>query len=243
VFQHDELDSDADILVLIDGNGVLRDTAPIPRSNYQRQGLSTRIGNSVIGTLLPFAPDHMWSVTPAGHIVTAVGDRYAIDVQYPGGAVLRIIRQVERVPVSAEERAVEEARVSALFRRRAPDWRWEGPSIPLTKPAISWLHTGTDGTIWVRVAQPGTPLPDSLRTRGARSHVREPMAFDVYDSSGVLLGQVIAPDALLLLPFPVLSLDVVWGVVRDADGVQYVARFRRIVGMKRRLGLHDNVVA
>ena len=210
----------------VDRDGNAGDTAVIPNSEYKRIGLSRRIGTRSVGTVLPFSAEHHWSVTATGDVVTVIGDRYAIDVRRADGSVLRLTRAAPAVTVTPEERAAEETRVARVFQRYIPDWSWEGPRIPEAKPPVSWMHTGADGTIWVRVAQPGTVIPEAERGRNARSYVQEPQVFDVYESGGAFLGQVRAPDNMLLLPFPVLSRESVMAVARGANGVHVVIRYR-----------------
>src|SRR5690606_14329507 len=183
-------------------------------------------GRVSVGARLPFAAGRAWSVTPEGEVVVMIGDRYAVDVYRHDGTVLRIARSVDPVPVTDEERAAEEARVTQSFQRFVDGWRWDGPAIPSSKPPISWVHTGRDGTIWVRVARPGTALPEAERASGARTFVREPIVFDVFRTDGRYLGQVAAPDGFQLQPYPVLDRDHVWAVVRGADDVPFVVRYR-----------------
>src|SRR5690606_27137130 len=179
-----------------------------------------------IGVLLPFAPARSWTVTAAGEVVATTGKRYAVDVHRAGGTVLRIERAVRPVPVTPEERAAEEDRVTRSFRRHVPGWRWDGPAIPSTKPPVSWVHASRDGALWVRIAQPGAPIPEGERDRSARSFVREPVVFDLFRPDGRVIGQVSAPGGLQLQPFPVFDEDRAWAVVTDVAGVPYVARHR-----------------
>jgi hypothetical protein len=219
-----------EVLVRLDRAGEPRDTLLLPDADYRPPGLEVRTEHGAMGTNLPFAPTRHWSVTPGGELVTMVGDRYAVHVHGADGSVLRITRVVDPVPVSPEERVAEVDRVTQLFRRSVEGWRWDGPSIPATKPPIQWLHTGRDGSIWVRIARPGTPIPEAARTAGARTFVREPVVFDVFESDGVFLGQVHAPPGLQLAPHPILDRDHVWAVMHDDDGVSFVARLRIIRG-------------
>jgi len=215
------------LLVRLDAQGSRADTVVIPGMDYRRPGLELRTESRSTGQLIPFTASREWAVTTSGDLVTMTGDRYVMDVRRAGtGSVLRITRAVGAVPVSAEERLAEEARITAFFQRLAPDWRWDGPAIPATKPPLRSLHTGRDGSIWVQIAQPGHALAAADRLPTLRSHVSEPVVFDRFDADGRLLGQVRAPDRLVLLPQPVLDRDRAWGVVRDENGVEFVVRFR-----------------
>ncbi|MCC7002954.1 MAG: hypothetical protein IT357_12425 [Gemmatimonadaceae bacterium] len=165
-------------------------------------------------------------MTRDGQLIVAIGDRYAVDIVRPGGGVLRLSRAAAPVAVSAEERAAEADRIARIFRRVVPGWTWDGPAIPSMKPSIMWIHSGRDSSIWVRVPQPGTALPDSERVAGLQSFVREPMAFDVFAADGRYLGQVTAPPGMQLQPYPVIDRDRVWAVVHTEDGVDVIVRFR-----------------
>lgn len=215
-----------EVLVRLDRDGEPRDTLLIPDADYRPPGLEVRTEHGAMGTNLPFAPTRHWSVSAGGELVTMIGDRYAVHVHRADGFVLRIARVVDPVPVSPDERIAEEDRVTRWFRRSVEGWRWDGPSIPATKPPIQWLHTGRDGSIWVRIARPGSPIPEPARTAGAHTFVREPVVFDVFEPDGVFLGQVDAPAGLQLRPYPVLDRDHVWAVMHDDDGVSFVARLR-----------------
>lgn len=214
------------ILVRLDQGGRPGDTIVVRLRDRQAPALEVRSASESIGMYIPFYGQPHWSVTQAGELVTIDGDRYAIDIHRRDGKVLRLIRTTVAVPVSPAERAAEEERITARFRRSVPTWSWDGPPIPSTKPPIDWLHTGQDGTIWVRVPQAGTPVPEAERTRGARSFVREPTVFDVFAADGKYEGEVHAPEHLQLAPYPVIDAERVWAVVRDENGVNYVARFR-----------------
>jgi hypothetical protein len=214
------------ILVRLDAQGDPGDTTEIQLVERETPGLEVRSATRSVGALVPFHPLPHWTVTPRGELVTVDGARYAIDIHRRDGSVLRLARGVADVPVSEAERVAEEERITARFRRFVPTWNWDGPRIPATKPPIDFLHAGEDGSLWVRVAQPGTAIAESERVPGLRSFVREPLVFDVFAPDGRFRGQVLAPDAMQLLPYPVLSADRVWAVLRDDDGINYVVRFR-----------------
>jgi hypothetical protein len=218
--------SEREYLVRLDERGTPGDTTFIRLPERQTPFLEIKTERGSHGSYVPFHATPEWSVTPAGELVMVDGVRYAIDTYRRNGKVQRLTRVTSEVPVSAEERAAEEARITAGFRRTAPTWSWDGPPMPATKPPITWLHTAQDGAIWVRVPRAGSALPQDQQVRSARSWVREPMVFDVFAPDGRYRGEVHAPDGILLMPHPVLGAEKVWAVVRDADGVNFVARFR-----------------
>jgi hypothetical protein len=235
VFLHDSRPREGDdawteVLVDLDDTGAQRGVIPIPFTDYRQPALEVRSERASMGTAVPFTPTRGWSVTADGMLVAMLGNRYSIDVHRHDGSMLRITRHVEPVPVSPEERAAEQLRITRRFQRVVDEWRWTGPQIPTTKPPISWLHAADDSTIWVRIAQPGTVIPESDRDPELRTAVREAVVFDVFESTGRFLGQVRAPDSLQLQPHPVFSHDRVWAVVRDQVGVSFVVRYRIVRG-------------
>jgi hypothetical protein len=160
-----------------------------------------------------------------------VSDRYRIDVFRRDGPVLRIERRVEPVRVAAGEKASEEHRVARAMRRLQPDWTWNGPPMPDTKPSFRQIFVGQDGRIWVQVRAPGHEVPEEVREPAAGEPTpptpwREPVVFDVFEPDGTYLGEVRAPDRSRTYPAPVLGTEHVWAVVEGELGVQYLARFR-----------------
>lgn len=213
-------------LIALDAQGSAQDTVLVPHADFEPPWLDARTERSRTGAVVPFTGARHWAVTAAGEVVIVLGERYAIDLYGPDGTVRRYTRAVAPVPVSAAERDAEEANITARLRRVVPDWRWDGPPMPASKAPLTWMHTGLDGTIWVRVAQPGTAIPEAERTRDRRSWVSEPVVFEVFEPDGRFLGQVRGPDGMLLRPHPVLSRHQVWSVVQDGEGANVVVRFR-----------------
>jgi len=117
------------------------------------------------------------------------------------------------------------------FRNYAPDWQWNGPPIPDTKPAFSELTVGTDGRIWVQLHQPGyldeAADPDDP---DATDGWAEPAVWDVFEPDGTYLGQVRAPNSLSTYPRPIFGPEHVWAITTDELDVQYLTRFRIVVG-------------
>lgn len=181
---------------------------------------------------VPFSPRESWAFSPHGYYMGGVSTDYSIDLFRHDGSVLRIQRAVEPVPVDPDEAENERARATANFQRAAPDWKWNGPAIPSTKPAFTSIHAGTDGRIWVRVPQPGVRVPDEelhvSSDPGAPPPDRwdEPIVYDVFETDGTYLGRVRAPDGFRQYPSPVYGPDHVWAITTDDLDVQYLTRFR-----------------
>lgn len=217
------------LLMRLDSVGQATDTLTIPASGYEPPFLRVTVGTMRTGAAVPFTAEEDWTLASSGLLVMMHADRYAIDIRQPNGMVRRLARETDVVPVSAAERTVEEARITARLRRIVPTWSWSGPRIPESKPPISWIHAGEGDRIWVRVAQPGHVLPEADRHPTLRSHVAEPVVFDVFEADGRFLGQVRAPASLQLSPHPILGRTHIWAIVTDADAVQYIARFRIVL--------------
>lgn len=179
----------------------------------------------------PFVPNEVTTLSPEGYFLGGVSDRYAIHLPQPDGPVLRIERETKPVPVRSEERDHAERITIREMRRTQPDWRWNGPSIPSTKPAFKTIHVGQDGRLWVQVSQPAERIPDDEIEESDDDEIppqrwREPIAYDLFEPDGRYLGRVHAPSNFSLFPEPVFRGDHVWAVVRGEFDEPYVTRFR-----------------
>jgi hypothetical protein len=154
-----------------------------------------------------------------------------------GDPVVSIRHSAPNIPVSAEQRAIERARIETSLRRLNPSWIYTGPDVPRVKPPYTGLLIGEDGTIWVRLSMPGerhVPEP-SARSGAGRGGVRsgtsrspepewrEPVVYDVFEPEGRYLGRVAVPSKVTLHR---VGRERVWAAVADEDGVQVVKRFR-----------------
>jgi hypothetical protein len=227
-------------LVAYDGaTGEPVDTVPAPDWDYEEPRLVaqhvTDDGTNTSINTVPFSPTKTWAFSPHGHMVGGLSTRYAIDQYLRDGTVLRMERVDDPVAVAPGERENREEQARWNMRQTQPDWTWNGPAIPDTKPPFRGLYVGKDGRIWVMVPQPGEPIPEdqveSPRDNGDPNPRppalwREPIAFDVFEPDGTYLGRALAPTGFSPYPTPVFDGDRVWAVVRDELDVQYVVRFR-----------------
>ena len=216
----------------IGSGGEMLDSLVAPEWEYDPARISLRTeGMSMINSV-PFSPQAQWAFSPFGYFVTGLSTDYSVDFLRPDGSVLRIQRVVDPVAVDPDEAENERARVTANFQQAAPDWKWNGPSIPSTKPAFSSLHVAQDGRVWVRVPQPGVRIPDEELTQPADPNApppdrwEEPSAYDVFEPDGTFLGRVRAPSDMRQYPAPVFGTDHVWAVTTDELDVEYLTRFR-----------------
>ena len=233
------LDPEADIadwemgLARMGPDGAPGDTLRIPDADFDAPFLEARFerdgGRSVSRTGVPFAPSEAWTLLPEGAFAHAISSDYRIAILRTAQP-LRIERVAASVPVTPGEASEEERRITRNMRSTDPDWRWNGPPIPDTKPPFRSLFAGRDGRLWVMVSRPAVEVddpshdpsdPDSLEDRW-----KEPIAFDVFEPDGTYLGAVSAPLGFSPYPVPVFDGDSVWAVTTDELGVQRVVRFR-----------------
>jgi hypothetical protein len=212
-------------------DGTPGDTLPLPDRGVTAPQIRAENAGSSQSWRVPFTASAIWTFHPGGGYVSAVTDRYAIDVERGDGTVLRMEREADPVPVSPAERAAREEAATRAMRNLEPGWRWNGPPIPATKPLLSGVFAGTDRRIWAQLHQPGVRVADEGRGPGpdGRAPVpqfREPAVFDVFEADGRYLGRVSAPEDLQAYPRPVFGPDHVWATVRDDLGVQYLVRYR-----------------
>jgi hypothetical protein len=218
-------------LVRLTADGTIRDTIPAPPlPEPARLSAVIRMSGGVGTTSrpLPYAPQPDWLVSPLGYLVSTAADRYAI-LLHRAGHPLRIEREVPPVAVEADEKANLTERITAQFRRSTPNWRWEGPSIPDTKPPIRYITLDAEGRIWVTRSLPSVPLepdPDAdppAPNAPPPARWREPVAYDVFAPDGHFLGHLPVPRRTSLL---YMRGDTAWASVRDSLDVPTVVRFR-----------------
>jgi len=207
------------------------DTLSMPDLEYEESMVSGESENSSSTNNVPFTPHQVTAYSPLGYYVVGISDDYSFDLMRPEG-VLRLSRAYEPVPVDPGEAAAERKSMTDNFRQQYPGWKWNGPPIPDVKPAYHGFYPAADGRIWVHVPAPSEHMSaaeqkaEEERLGNAVNPFREPVVFDVFESSGEYLGRVSTPQGFSLRPMPVFRGDTVWGVVRDEFDVQRLHRFR-----------------
>jgi len=171
------------------------------------------------------SPRLSWDWHPNGYFVSASGDRYVIESSRPERA-LRIVRDAEDVPVSAEERAYDEERVTWQMRTNDPGWTFRGPAIPDTKPPIADVRATRDGRIWAQVPTPSERIPADERMPQRPNgppppQFRDRPAYEVFAEDGRFLGRVALPLNAILIE---ADGNTVWTLERDADGLPAIVR-------------------
>lgn len=220
-------------LLRIGPDGEPLDTLPEPDAGFEPPSLIARTENSASRTGVPFAPDEHTSFHPDGYWVHGIADDYDFTLlkdPSTGELPVRVERVYEPVPVASGEAVEERRRVTRQMRSVKPDWSWDGPDIPDTKPAFRDILVARDGRVWVRVSTPGyrtdDPEYDPTDPDDVPDEWHEPVAFDVYEPDGTYLGHVVAPPDFDLYPHPIIDGDRVWAVASDDLGVERIVRYR-----------------
>lgn len=234
------LDPEADVrdweigFVQILPDGSAGDTLRRPDTGYEPPRIEARhemedggVNTNISG--VPFSPQEITALTRYGYWIHGISTDYAFTLLKPEGP-LRVEKAYEPVSVTDGERAEEEAFTTRNMRYTDPNWRWDAPPIPEEKPPYRSIFPGEDGTVWVRVSQPGfrkdDPSFDPTDPQAIPDEWHEPVSFDVFDPDGRYLGAVTTPEGFSLSPPPLLSKEWVLATVQDEFEVQSVVRFR-----------------
>ena len=212
-------------IVIVHGpDGAHLDTLPGPAAGFDPPELSARSRPRTPGGAsgyrtepVPFSSSALWAGHPRGGIVRGISSDYRIDLQL-GERVLRIERAFDPIPVSPAERDHHRDSITDIMLWMDPDWEWNGPPIPETKPVFRTLHSGKDGRIWVE-------LSPEIRSESDLS-LGERIRFDVFEPDGTYLGAVNAPGDFRASINPVFDGDYVWAVTRGGFDVERVVRYR-----------------
>lgn len=208
----------------------LGDTVVQPKWGEDPPELTATMEGGFSRRPVPFAPRSVSAFSPIGQFLGGFSDRYALHVPQPDGRILRIERTVEPVPVHPEEWERAERLTIRAMRRVQSDWRWNGPSVPGTKPVFHAIQVGQDGRLWVAVSQPAEPVPaDEIEEPDddlPPQRWREPLVYDVFEADGRYLGPVRVPAGFQPYPHPVFRGDHVWAVVLGEFDVPTITRFR-----------------
>ena len=216
-------------LARIAPNGMVLDTVMLPTAGAARPTLVARRGNNTAELPLPFSASALSTWHPSGGFATADGDRYAITWPQSGGMV-RVERDVQPVAVSDAEAAQERAYVTKGLQWLDPTWTWTGPDLPRTKPLISQLFVGTDGSVWaVREGEAVDGDDPDFTPNDASSverRLKSRLSFDVFTASGEYLGALDLPPGMQLRPQPVFTTTGLTALTLDDIGVPRLVRYR-----------------
>lgn len=209
--------------------GEIIDTLEIPETDYEPPFLQASTEQSVSRNTVPYSAGEHWAWHPAGYFLYGIARDYAFTLLRPKGPI-RVERAVQPVPVTPGEAREERARTTHNLRLTDPNWRWDGPDIPGTKPPYDELYTAEDGRIWVYRQGPGVevedPAYDPSDPDAVENRWRDAPLFDVFEADGTFVGTAEAPLEISRYPHPVFRGDRVWAVTRDDLGVQRIVRYR-----------------
>lgn len=204
------------------GDAGVGDTLISPTWRVVEANISGSSKNMTNVSTVPFTAEAKWTFSPLGYYVGGVNDRYHVTL-YGSGSPLVLERNVDPVPVQSAEASAEKEQLIRQFQENFPNWSWNGPDVPATKPLFKEIFAGEDGRLWVQLSQPGHPV--EADDPSDPPVWKEPVVFDVFEPDGRYLGQVTTPDGFLNYPQPVFRGDTVWAGFEDADGVRYVKKF------------------
>ncbi|MGH7471006.1 MAG: 6-bladed beta-propeller [Longimicrobiales bacterium] len=233
-------------LVRLRSNGTLVDTIDVPTFDIPQRTLTATSSNSRTESPIPFSPVAVSALSPHGYFVTGFPNRYAVDLRIPpagspggwkqGHPVISLRRNMERLPVSNDDREAAKKRVEDQMRRTDPKWGWGGNEIPKVLPFFTGLRVGADGRVWVPLINEiarragglssigGASVSNAPRPAGSSTQDKpRPALYDVFESSGTYLGQVQVPARVSTM---VRRGDYVWGVAFDENDVASVKRYR-----------------
>ncbi len=225
-------------VVVLDSDGTHVETLDPPGSDFEPPSVEIRFptpigGRSSAPYAVPLTARRYWTVHPNGHFLTGISTGYRINLQR-GDGVLRIERAYDPAPVSAAERSHFTDQLTSGIHRTDPDWSWNGPPVPETKPPFRGVIAGRGGRIWVWMWTEAHAVenddydPDDPRSTPVTW--RSPLRYDAFQDDGTYLGALVVPDEVTYQPDPVFDGDHVWAVARDELGVQRVIRYRIVVG-------------
>lgn len=174
-----------------------------------------------------YAPSLVWGINPQGEIVVGANDRYGFEIRRGDGQVVRVVREVPKLPLFPQERAEHEARRSWAIEHEGQYFPVLPPPVPESKPFFRDFYFGDDGTIWVHrfVEAEKRPPPKRATNPGGRPPLtwREPTVFDVFESDGTYLGEVRVPPRTTLMIF---GREEVWALQSGELDETYIVRFR-----------------
>lgn len=214
------------------------DGEPVPRPEFDyeppRFTQERREGNNFMVMMrgVPFAADIPWAFASSGAMVAGVSDDYSFDITYPGGAVTRVEKAFEPVPIAGAERDWHIEQVTAQMRDGNPEWTWDGPEMATVKPAFGQFVADLSGRIWVIRPGGGVQNPDC--EKDPETGVWDPPCwtnsnvYDVFDVEGAYLGSVDVPEDFELNQQSWVEGDEIVTRVEDDLGVIVVKKYRLV---------------
>lgn len=223
------------VYYILKQDGSIVDTlrVPIPSEDpYQLIAQSQSTGGLRIGRV-PFAPTYHWAITSSGALAHGYSDTYLIRVDANAREPMTIRRDIPPIGVDSKERAWYRQFQLLSLRIGQDDWKWNGPTVPRTKPFFQAFYPSRDGRLWVLREGKGQ-LIDGCASRAETIHEMmdnpcwlSTWTFEVFDEmTGQLLGVVSAPEGFREFPAPFIYSDTFICAVDDESGAQFVKVYR-----------------
>jgi hypothetical protein len=184
------------------------DTIQVPPEDPSGPRLTLRTAD---GDRTPFTVKTLNWMSPLGGLVWGRNDEYVLASDLGDKGIQRIRRNADEIPVTNPEWRQWTAILNA--RRRQGGVRQ--PRVPNQKPYFRDLWIDAEGRIWVERYVPAVRHEYTEEELARRSQDqplyewREPTVFDIIDSSGLYLGQLILPERTHLV---YARGDLIWAV-------------------------------
>jgi hypothetical protein len=218
-------------------NGTFIDTVTAPVSPYEVATVTATSGPASRSNNVPFSPKRLLAMSPFGYMIAGFPNRYAFEIHQAGRPVVSVRRDVKAEPVSRAERSEARQQIEDDMRKTDPNWSWNGPDIPATKPLYHDLQVALDGRIWVavipevsmRVGSSSSgggsigPATNRPRVEGPPPPTPRPALYDVFEPDGQYLGQVQVPARV---SSAARRGDQIWAIALDDDDVPRIKRYR-----------------
>jgi hypothetical protein len=193
------------VLAVFDSALARRGTIDVPTYRSEVFSLADPDGRSYTQASVPFTPELIWLFDPRGLIWFSITGEYRIYQRTLVGDTVRIIEHHStRVPIASEER---DSALVALRWFVEQGGKIDATRLPTVKPAIDGLFFDRMGNLWVQPTMP----------RGEERTVA-----DIFDEEGRYLGRLHLPFRVKWRPAPTVLDDVMYAVIEDDLGVEYV---------------------
>lgn len=180
------------------------DTIPVPRHPDGPQVVEVGTANSRGWYSIPFSGWAIWTLTPDGGMWVAITDQYKLLRLSAAGDTLRVVtKSFDKLPVTAGEKS------EAIESFRSRGLNLSPSQIPDFKPAISHILLDDQSNLWVIPRREEDEL-DRLA--------------QIFDSSGVYLGEVKLPVPIHGRSWTKIRGGTVVTVTTDSLGVPFVVR-------------------
>lgn len=198
-------------------DGTTRDTLYLPRGPEPKTWTFTSgsgKNRSMMSTSVPLSPGLERVVNPAGGFLSGYAERYEIALSPHGQDTALVFgRTWVPAPISSRRR---QAIVDSSIREIAKSWGEDAArdqikltDVPTSAPAFLSIAVDGKGNRWVML----DPGDDSTHTW-----------FDVFDSTGIYLGQVTGPPGLVGWRI-IWTDDAMLAFIEDADGEPAVVKY------------------